>query len=610
MHFRGIATHHKKGDSYSILTAVEIHLFYCFHCTQEQGTALTARFHSFGKDVHMSHSHGGAHHPLRTPSSPAATPAQFHGNDTLLVGIVLGVLTYWLFAGTLGNLVTVVVDSVGTANINEAVVSLAAPLAGLFAGLFVVVMGGVADRVGRVKIALIGTVLSIIGSGLLVLAIGPLATPFMLVGRAIQGVSTAMIMPATLALVKAYWDGKARQRAVSIWSMGSWGGGGFAALFGGFFSQNLNWRWIFIASIGFSIISFILIYGTPESKAENFERTRFDVVGLIIFMITTLATMVALIFGDSMPDGGWTSPITSSLFATGALSLTLFILWEKRHASPFIDFKLFKNRVFTGATLSNFLMNATIGLLNVSQLVLINARPRTLADCTNNACIADFVDRNGDGIHDQYLTAWDAGLLSITYAITIIVFIRVGEKLLQRCGPRAPMLWGTLIVMGAGAFLTPTFLMLDTYKILAIIAYGLFGVGLAFYATPSTDTALSSLPAASAGAGAGIYKMASSLGGAIGLALSLSLFNALRHGEGGFADVVAMSGVKDNINLRFAGMAVMVFNILLTFIALVSIMVTIPKPGATPESLGRRTRKATVPATTPVTGPAPGGAVS
>ncbi|MCI5825554.1 MAG: MFS transporter, partial [Arcanobacterium sp.] len=177
-----------------------------------------------------------------------ASGDKFQGNEKLLWGIVLAVLTYWLFAGTLGNLVTVVVADIGTEHISESVVSLAAPLAGLFSGLFIVVMGGLADKVGRVKVTLIGIVLGALGSLLLVAAVGALATPLMLIGRALQGLSTACIMPSTMALLKDYWDGPARQRAVSMWSIGSWGGSGLAALFGGLVSQQLNWRWIFILS--------------------------------------------------------------------------------------------------------------------------------------------------------------------------------------------------------------------------------------------------------------------------------------------------------------------------------------------------------------------------
>jgi len=67
---------------------------------------------------------------------------------------------------------------------------------------------------------------------------------------------------------------------------------------------------------------------------------------------------------------------------------------------------------------------------------------------------------------------------------------------------------------------TARFLLLTDYRTVAVIGYALFGVGLAFYATPSTDAALSSLPMNQSGSGSGLYKTASSLGAALGVAIS------------------------------------------------------------------------------------------
>ncbi|VEI13053.1 MFS transporter [Trueperella bialowiezensis] len=498
-------------------------------------------------------------------STQTQQKTEFKGNDKVLLGFVLAVVTYWLFAGTIGNLVSTIVDDIGTEYISESIMSLAAPIAGLFSGLFIVVLGGMADRVGRVKMTMLGLILSVVGSALLVLASGPLATPLMLTGRVLQGLSTAMIMPSTMALLKTYWEGEARQRAVSMWSIGSWGGSGFAAVFGGIVAQQINWRWIFIINIIVSILAMLLIWGTPESKVEQKgPKKRFDWPGLIVFLITLLSLMVALIFGAQMPPineagepAGWTSPITLGLAAVAVIGMFIFVRIEQKADNPFIDFGLFKNTTFTGATISNFLANATIGLLNVSQLVLIGARQPG---------------------QDGYLGTMGAGLLTLSYGIMIVTFIRFGEKLLQRFGPRKPMIWGMLIVILSALFLTPTFVYLDTYKILAVIGYGLFGLGLAFYATPSTDAALSNLPADQAGAGSGIYKMASSLGGALGLAISLAVFNALKAGEP-MAVGVEYVGVQDNVSLRFAGMVVMIINAVMALAAILSIVMTVPKGG-------------------------------
>ena len=81
----------------------------------------------------------------------------------------------------------------------------------------------------------IGLILSIIGS--LLIIVTPF-TPMLILGRIIQGLSAA-IMPSTLAIIKTYYQGSDRQRALSFWSIGSWGGSGFASLFGGMIDTQL-----------------------------------------------------------------------------------------------------------------------------------------------------------------------------------------------------------------------------------------------------------------------------------------------------------------------------------------------------------------------------------
>ena len=99
-------------------------------------------------------------------------------------------------------------------------------------------------------------------------------------------------------------------------------------------------------------------------------------------------------------------------------------------------------------------------------------------------------------------------------------------------GPRKPMLMGCCIT-GLGILLTTlTFLLAKEYIITAFIGFTLFGIGLGFYATPSTDAALSNVPDDKAGSASGIYKMASSLGAAFGVAISAAIFYGLSKGKG------------------------------------------------------------------------------
>lgn len=147
----------------------------------------------------------------------------YAGNDRLLAGIVMSVLTFWLFAQSVINVVPAMQNSL---DIALETLTLAVSLSALFSGCFVVACGGFADKFGRMRLTMIGLILSMIGSGLLFISWEPV---LFLLGRAIQGLSAACIMPATLALIKTWYDGKARQRAISFWVIGSWGGSGLSS---------------------------------------------------------------------------------------------------------------------------------------------------------------------------------------------------------------------------------------------------------------------------------------------------------------------------------------------------------------------------------------------
>jgi DHA2 family multidrug resistance protein-like MFS transporter len=175
------------------------------------------------------------------------------------------------------------------------------------------------------------------------------------------------------------------------------------------------------------------------------------------------------------------------------------------------------------------------------------------------------------------LSSLQAGLLTVGYLIGVLATIRVGEKLLQRMGPRKPMLLGCWIT-GAGILLTTlTFLLVGQYLVIATGGFTLFGVGLGLYATPSTDAALSNVPQESAGSASGIYKMASSLGAALGVALSAAIFAGLSRLDGfrPFAEIAM--GRTENINVRFAASMALMFNVFMVAIGIIAIMATVPK---------------------------------
>jgi DHA2 family multidrug resistance protein-like MFS transporter len=314
-------------------------------------------------------------------------------------------------------------------------------------------------------------------------------------------------------------------------------------------AENVGWRWIFFASAAVSAAGMLMIRGTPESKAPGNEGYRFDTPGVLTFMASMVALQVLATQGSEM---GWTSPIALGMAVTAVVVSVMFFRAESRAPHPFVNFALFRNATYTGATISNFLLNGVAGMLLVSMMLV----------------------QLGGG-----MSAQQAGVLTLGYAIAIVAFIRVGEKLLQRFGARTPMIWGSLIVGLSIAMLMPTNLLIGQYQVLAVAAYTLFGLGLAFYATPSTDAALSNLPDDQAGSGSGIYKMASSLGASFGVAISAAIFTAFSGGGSTrwLEGVITFSGRQDNIAVREAALIALGFNLLMAVAAIASIMLTIPR---------------------------------
>lgn len=114
--------------------------------------------------------------------------------------------------------------------------------------------------------------------------------------------------------------------------------------------------------------------------------------------------------------------------------------------------------------------------------------------------------------------------------------------------------------------------------VLAVIAYSLFGLGLAFFATPATDAAMSNLPDSQAGTGAGIFKMASSLGTSFGIAIAAGIYTAVSTRTEPIAwlsNLVGFMGRQDNVAIRQGAMLGLAFCLLLALLVIITVSVMI-----------------------------------
>lgn len=339
-------------------------------------------------------------------------------------------------------------------------------------------------------------------------------------------------MPATIALINAYFEGKERQRALSYWSIGSWGGSGVCSFAGGLIATYMGWRWIFIISIIVALLAMLLLKNVPESKGETSGKFKFDFTGLVIFAITMLAINLVITKGGEF---GWTSTNTLVLLAVAIIGLIIFVIVENRKKdNALIDFALFKNKPYTGATISNFLLNCIAGTLVVANTYV----------------------QAGRGF-----SSFQSGALSIGYLVVVLSMIRVGEKILQRLGAKKPMVWGSVITTIGVGMMGLTFLPDLPYTIVVFLGFALFGLGLGIYATPSTDTAVSNAPRNKVGSASGLYKMASSLGSSFGVAISVAVYD----------------GIKNMSNLDAAATAGIITNVIFGVLSLLSVLVFIPQ---------------------------------
>ena len=452
----------------------------------------------------------------------------FEGDNRLLLGIFLSVITFWLFAQSLVNIVPALESSFST---SYGTINVAVSLTALLCGLFVVGSGGLADRYGRVKMTYIGLTLSVLGSLLIII---PGFVPLLVLGRAIQGLSAACIMPSTLAIINEYYIGRRRQRALSYWSIGSWGGTGICSFFGGIMATFVGWRSIFMISIMVALVSMFLIKHTPETKAvqtESSKRAKFDFVGLIILIVAMLS--VNLIITQSS-NYGFFSPLILMLIVIFIISIIVFVLFENKVKNPLIDFKLFTHKAYSGATVSNFLLNAVAGTLIVANTYFQS------------------------GLH---FTSFQSGMMTITYLIAVLIMIRVGEKILQEVGPKKPMLIGAGLNAIGILLISFTFLPTPVYVISCVLGYLIYGVGLGMYATPSTDTAVTTAPEDKVGVASGVYKMASSLGNSFGVAISGTIFSIM----------------STSTNIHVGAMYGLWFNAALAIIAFIFVWILVPK---------------------------------
>ena len=361
----------------------------------------------------------------------------------------------------------------------------------VLAGLLVT-MGNLADRIGRKRLLLIGSIA--FGAASLLAAFAPSAG-MLIAARALLGVAGATIMPSTLSIIRnLFHDPVQRTRAIAIWSAGAMAGGAVGPLVGGALLEFFWWGSVFLINV--PVIVLIVVFGIwllPESRNPN--GWRIDLLSAVLSVLAIVPVVYAI--KQTVGDGLDWSVLLGMV--VGLLSGWLFVRRQRGLETPLVDISLFRIPAFSGAVAANALaIFAFFGLLFFFSQYLQLVRG---------------------------YSPFQAGMAEMPATVASIAVVGVVGFALSKLGLGRAVAAGLLIgAVGLAALgLTeglPSYLGIG-------ISLAVIGLGTGLAMTLSTDAVVAAAPPARAGAASSIAETAYELGVALGIGVLGSVQTAL-----------------------------------------------------------------------------------
>lgn len=347
--------------------------------------------------------------------------------------------------------------------------------------------GAAGDRFGRRLILVAGTALFAVSSLLCAMAQD---LSWLLIGRALQGMGSALLMPSSLAILGESFEGEARGRAIGIWAASSAIMGAIGPVIGGWLIDAVGWRSIFLINLPLALTAIALAFAFVREPHSDGPKQALDVGGSVL----ATAALGVLTFGLTIGSGplGWTPPAIIAV-ALGAAFLLAFVALERRRGNrAMMPLALFSSASFVGLSLLTVLIYGALGGL----LVLL---PYVLIESARYSATA-------------------AGAALLPFPIVMAVASPAMGALAGRAGPKYLLAAGSLGV-AAGLLLLlridqgATY-WADVFPALLVLALGMSGT-----AAPLTTAVLGSVDERHTGAASGLNSALARTGGLVVTAL-------------------------------------------------------------------------------------------
>jgi EmrB/QacA subfamily drug resistance transporter len=353
--------------------------------------------------------------------------------------------------------------------------------------------GSLGDQFGRRRMYVAG----LIGFGATsaLCAVAP-TVEFLIAARGLQGIAGALLVPGSLAIVAATFEGEGRGKAVGTWT--AWTG--IATVFGpaggGALIGVTSWRAIFWINLPLIVGTvWLCLHAVEESRDPDAFRG-IDRVGIALSSLGLGGPVFALI---EQPSRGWGNPLVLATFVGGIVCFALFVLWEMRARHPMLDLGLFRIRNFAIANLTT--LTAYAGLIGGLFFV---------------------------GLFLQQVVGYsplEAGLATTPISVLLFVLSPRFGRIASGTGPRLPMTVGP-IVGGLGLLLMLRIGSDADYVPDVLPGVIVFGLGLSATVAPLTATVLDSVPEHRVGIASGVNNGISRVAGLLAIAVLGAVISA------------------------------------------------------------------------------------